>query len=281
MKKSILFSALLFAFSLVAQESKKQILGQRLTETALFLDPTEVQMSGSITALTEVNMLENQYIPFSIGGAQSILGKVLSEQKAWEIFAEFAVFTQFEWTELKTGKQERNLINSDYKVALSYARKVNNLLSYRFRFFHLSSHLGDDYIIRNSIRKYTENKANYEQIEGSVFYHLSKNRQLNFGVGTVIRPNALRLPFSFHLGYNQELFKKENGWGLTYGAFLKGMQEHGFTPALKLGVGPAFYPNNKKEPLRIIFEYYKGNLPYSQYEFNKTEWLGLGVYFYL
>lgn len=94
----------------------------------------------------------------------------MDNEKAWEVFAELGTFTQFEW-KIVDGDQQRNLINTDYKAAISYARKVSEKFTYRLRFFHVSSHLGDDFIIRNGINKLSENKVNYEQLEFSVFYH--------------------------------------------------------------------------------------------------------------
>ena len=280
MKKLLFVSTLLFSLPLVAQESNKQILAPRLTETALFLDPTEVQMFASITALADQNVSDYQYIPFGFGASFSLWVKQLSDEKAWEVFGELGTFTQFEWA-IVDNEQQRNLLNTDYKAAISYSRQISNRWTYRLRFFHVSSHLGDDFVFRRGIKSHTTNKVNYEQLELSVFRNLKGDKRLNAGIASIVRPNALRLPFSFHLGYNQELWKRENHWGITYGAFLKCMQEHKFNPAIKLGAGPAFYSKHKKEPLRIVFEYYKGNLPYSQYEFNEIEWFGLGLYFYL
>ncbi|MEQ8909657.1 MAG: DUF1207 domain-containing protein [Vicingaceae bacterium] len=279
MKKWLIFPALFFALC-VHSQSEKQTLGPRLTNTALYLDPTEVQTFGSLTGLLDKNLTENQYIPFAFGGSQSIYGKQISEDKAWELFAEFGVFTQFEWL-IVEGQQQRNLINADYKAAISYARQVNAQWTYRLRFFHVSSHLGDDYIIRNSINNYTQNKVNYEQLEISFFYLLDENIRLNAGLGSVVRPDALRLPFSFHLGANHNQWTKPKGWGLSYGWLLKGMQENDFTPGIKLGIGLAYFTAHKKEPLRILLEYYTGHLPYSQFEKGRIEWLGLGMYFYL
>ncbi len=130
----------------------------------MYLDPTEIQFSGSITALMDKDALEEQYLPFGFGGAQSIVGKQIEENKAWEIVGELGAFTQFEWTTVDN-EQQRNLLNTDYKIAFSYVRKVNTQSTYRFRFYHVSSHLGDDFMIRYRINKFTTNKVNYEQLE--------------------------------------------------------------------------------------------------------------------
>ena len=83
--KQILFLVGLLCSILAAAQQKKEWLGSRKTETSLFLDPTEIQFSGSITALLDKNSMEQQYLPFGVGGAQSIYSNQLSEERAWEI----------------------------------------------------------------------------------------------------------------------------------------------------------------------------------------------------
>lgn len=244
----------------------------------MYLDPTEIQFSGSITGMFDKDVLEDQYLPFGFGAAQSILSKQIKEQKAWEIVGELGAFTQFEWTTVNN-EQQRNLLNTDYKIAFSYVRKVNFQSTYRIRFFHVSSHLGDDIIIRNGINKFTENKVNYEQLEFTFYRYIEGGVRIYGGVGSVIRPNSLRLPFSYHFGSHQNYHQEDNKWGWTLGFMFKGFQETDFNPNLKIGFGPSYFASSKAEPFRIVLEYYNGHLPYSQFEQNKTEWMGLGIYF--
>jgi len=254
-------------------------MGERITQSTIFLDPTEIQMSGSINGLLQQSITEEQYLPFGVGVSQSIFSKQVSENKGWEIVGEMGVFTQFEWKDVE-GIQQRNLINIDYKIAFSLVKQVDEIQTYRLRFFHVSSHLGDDYIIRNSINTYTENRVNYEQLEFTYFRQLPKSYgQLIIGAGAVIRPNALRLPFSYTVGVDRLLENQDRKWSFTSGFVVKGFQETNFNLNLKAGAGIAYHRPAKKEPVRIIAEYYTGHLPYSQFEQQKTEWLGVGLYF--
>lgn len=74
MKNLSLLASLLLTFSLQAQ-SEKQFFGPRLTNTALYLDPTELMVNASITALPEQALADYQYIPFAFGFSQSLWGK--------------------------------------------------------------------------------------------------------------------------------------------------------------------------------------------------------------
>ncbi len=199
--KSILFP--LFSLLVFSSFAQSGWMSNRSTQTNIFLDPTEIQMSGSINGVLSENVTKEQYLPFSVGVDQSIFYKQISSQKSWEIVSEMGVFTQFEWLEVE-GIQQRNLINIDYKVAFSYVRQIDEIHTYRIRFFHVSSHLGDDYIIRNSINSYTPNKVNYEQLEFTYFRQIPKiQSKLIAGIGSVIRPDALRLPFSYIVGMDR------------------------------------------------------------------------------
>jgi hypothetical protein len=56
-------------------------MSNRSTQTNIFLDPTEIQMSGSINGVLSENVTKEQYLPFSVGVDQSIFYKQISSQK--------------------------------------------------------------------------------------------------------------------------------------------------------------------------------------------------------
>lgn len=273
--------------------------GKRIGNTSMFLDPNEVQMFGSITLIeyddnTEIKDFGNlsnelyeesnsvQYIPFSFGGAQSIVSRQLTDQKAnsWEVIGEVGVTTQFEWRHMDSGGIQRNNLNSDFRIAFSYIRNYESS-RYRIRFFHVSSHLGDDFIIRHGINKFFPTKMNYEQLDISYFKDFGTDHLWYAGIGSVIRPDSPRAPFSYMAGTQLNWIKAMNHWGWTAGINVKGHQETDFNPNTKIAVGPAYFTDSKKEPIRLVLEYYMGHLPYSQFETQKVSWFGAGVYFYI
>ncbi|MCB0803167.1 MAG: DUF1207 domain-containing protein [Flavobacteriales bacterium] len=307
MKKLIVLLVVLVAFQLT-QAQEKVWLGKRITNTAIFLDPTEVQMFGSITQLTydqstkiknyrkpnQPNATKNitrdvdeatnsrQYIPFNFGGALPIVSKILTDKKAksWEIFAEVGVTTQFEWRHMDTGGIKRNNLNSDYRINLNYVRAFEKS-SYRIRMFHVSSHLGDDFISQQGITFAYPTTMNYEQLDFTYFRDINQKYSYYLGAGSVIRPESIRLPFSYMLGSEANWKNSERKWGWTAGINIKGHQTTDFYPNVKIAAGPAFFSSFKDEPFRIVFEYYNGHIPYSQYEVEKVSWFGAGIYFYI
>lgn len=265
-----IFLLLLLPFSLIAQS---KWFGERMTESHQFSDPTEVQFSGTATAVPERPSDEYQYMPFSIGAGQSIWS---SQKRNLEVLMELGAFTQFEW-DAADKEQQRNLINTDYRIAFSLLKNYEKYLI-RLRFYHVSSHLGDDYIIRNEIRSYTENKVNYEQLDITGFWMPKEGIKAAAGFGYVVRFPANRKPLSGYSSWEHDILRAEKNWGLTYAANLKVKEETDFQPGCKF-MGGIHIKREYAPPVRFLFEYYNGHLPYSQFEQEKVEWYGLGLYF--
>lgn len=255
-------------------------MGERVTETPMVMDPTEILLSGSITGLLKNDFTNGLYLPFSFGGSQSIVSQQVDETKVWEIIGEIGAFTQFGWKTV-AGQRQRNLLNVDYRIAFSYIRKVSETVTYKIRGFHVSSHIGDDFIFRNEIREPTTNKVNYEQIDFTYFKKMEDHFTLYGGIGSVTRLYSLRLPLSVFVGGQKDFKKEGKNWAWTFCGNFKSFQETQFNPNLKLAIGRAYFTKAKPEPVRLVLEYYNGHLPYSQYERIRTEWLGAGIYFYL
>ena len=64
---------------------------------------------------------------------------------------------------------KRALFNNDYKASAYFSAYYKHL-AYRIRLFHISSHLGDDYMIRNE---------DFSTNDKSVNYHLSNLSIIN------------------------------------------------------------------------------------------------------
>ena len=77
--KSILFP--LFSLLVFSSFAQSGWMSNRSTQTNIFLDPTEIQMSGSINGVLSENVTKEQYLPFSVGVDQSIFYKQISSQK--------------------------------------------------------------------------------------------------------------------------------------------------------------------------------------------------------
>ena len=244
----------------------------------LLLDPLQAQLYSSFCKRWEnYRDVQGQYIPFAVGLNPSLLrwsGKV----KKYEIALAACAFAQFEWKTTSNGVWQRNLLNSDYLVGSMLNVQHNEQNTTRFRFYHISSHNGDDYMIRNGIKSYSPNPQNYEQIDITHSYS-TKNWRWYGSAGTNISIDTLRKRLCFELGFEFRWPLKKST-SLFLGTDAKMFQQNGFTPGFKNAIGIAFN-NNAEKNMYLLLEYYQGHLPYSQYENRRYEWIGLGWYFSL
>jgi len=242
----------------------------------ILLDPLEAQTYGSILPAyyTEGQKYKGSMVPFAFGFAKPFYRRTTAPGRAEELVLDLASFTQFEvFFDQDKGKQLRRIVNNDYKVSISYnlRRGENN---YRIRVYHISSHLGDDYIFRNSITAPSPNSVNYEQLDVT-YSRTVDNWRLYGGLGVVLRRKEERKLLSAQLG---AFYKKpsEHLARLVGGIDVKFWQQTDFRPGIHGGIGVEV--GRTQNNLTFLLEGYSGFRPYSQFEQQQTSWIGLGVY---
>jgi Protein of unknown function (DUF1207) len=244
---------------------------------ALWLDPNEAQAYGSVNLYWEENEKQNKaYLPFGFGFYKSLVR--INGRRPVELGFDLSAHIQFEWLEAG-GKFVRNILNTDYKISFVASRQLDEHHALRLRVYHVSSHLGDDYLIQNNIGSYFPNPNNYEQLD--LTWRRSGDRlDVYGGMGVVIRPETIRKRLSMQAGayFDQPLREGSLPAGFIAGADVKILQQNDFNPGLKLAAGLRL-GNKAARPMRFILEFYRGNLPYSPFEFKRVQWLGLGLNF--
>jgi len=273
-----LFWVAIFSKNLSAQTTSSfELLPKGSLFKALYLDPNEAQAYGSITTFSANNTLfaDTVYVPFGFGFFKGLVR--WNKKHPVEIGMTLSAHVQFQWT-FDEGKFTRDLQNTDYKAGLLVNYQISNFQQMRFRLFHVSSHPGDDFLIKNQVTTYFVNPNNYEQLD--VFYSQTVGVfRLYGGLGLVIRPNTIRDRFSFAFGSTfDKPLKTSLPLGFIGGVNIKFLEQNSYNPGMKIGAGLRLGKREKK-PLKFIFEYYLGNLPYSPYENRHVQWLGLGLYF--
>jgi hypothetical protein len=213
-------------------------------------------------------------VPFAFGFNKPFYRRTTSPGRSEEIVLDLASFTQFEvYFDQIARYQRRQIMNTDYKVSIQYnLRRGDN--NYRFRVYHLSSHLGDDYIYRNRITAPSTNSVNYEQLD-AMYSRTIRDWRLYGGIGLTLRKPEERKPLSAQFG---AFYKKpsQQAARLVGGVDVKLFQETEFRPGIHAGVGVEV--GRTANNLTFLAETYSGFRPYSQYENQTVFWLGLGVY---
>ncbi|MFD2936058.1 DUF1207 domain-containing protein [Spirosoma flavum] len=242
----------------------------------ILLDPLEAQTYGSILPAywTEGQKYKGSIVPFAFGFAKPFYRRTTEPGRSEEWVLDLASFTQFEaYHDYTLGKARRQIMNTDYKISIIYniRRGENN---YRFRVYHLSSHLGDDYIYRNKITAPSPNSVNYELLDAT-YSRVVNNWRLYGGLGVVLRKSEERKPLSAQLG---AFYKKPSTRAarLVGGVDIKFWQQTDFRPGIHGGVGVEL--GRTQNNLTFLLEGYSGFKPYSQFESQQTAWIGIGLY---
>lgn len=242
-----------------------------------YLSPHAIQQS--ISALTYAVDGDNQqrlYAPITMSMRQQFIRKHIDENRLLELGMAFSIFSQFSIVDVGEAYMG-GLQNADYRVSaiLVYQRSSNTHL--RVSLFHQSSHLGDDYIIRNSITRPTLRTLNFEQLD--VTYSLrARGKRTYFGTGYNVSPHTVRKRLTFQWGGDySKVLQHSNGLAHKL-AFDTQIHAHNdYRPNLRLGYGLEI-ARNSRSPFIIMMSWYHGHLPYSTLEYQRVDLLGLSLF---
>ena len=260
----------------VVSRPRREFLPKGHLFEPILLDPLEAQTYGSVLPgyWTEGQKYKGSIVPFAFGFAKPFYRRTTEPGRSEEWVLDLASFTQFEaYHDYQLGKARRQIVNTDYKISIIYniRRGENN---YRFRVYHISSHLGDDYIYRNKITAPSPNSVNYELLDVT-YSRMVNNWRLYGGAGVVLRKSEERKPLSAQLG---AFYKKPSTHAarLVGGVDIKFWQQTDFRPGIHGGIGIEL--GRTQNNLTFLVEGYSGFRPYSQYEDQQTSWIGVGLY---
>lgn len=193
----------------------------------------------------------------------------------WEIGIQAGVFAIFD-----LDAESKDLINADYWVGipLSYRYKDFSAL---FRLFHQSSHLGDEFLLRNRLNRVN---LSYEGTDLKLSYDISDDLRLYAGGGYIFRkePSDLK-PWSVQ--YGVELRSPRTFLSRTtrplFAADFKNWEENDWNTDVSVRLGLEFErPTTVSRRFQIMLEYFNGSSPNGQFYNRTIEYMGLGAHFY-
>lgn len=192
------------------------------------------------------------------------------------------VFAQFD---LNTTSYD--LLNADYVVGLPLTIRRGNF-STRFRLYHQSSHLGDEYLLREPPDRQDRENLSFEALEGILSVdggplriygggeYLFNKEPADLGVyvirgGAELRPTPRILPFGA-LG----------GFRFVGAVDVKSSEEQDWKPAISARAGLEYDRATGDATNRrwgIFGEFYSGPGPYGQFFREKVRLIGVGIHF--
>ena len=192
------------------------------------------------------------------------------------------VFAQFD-----LGSESYDLVNADYVVGLPITMR-KGWFSTRLRIYHQSSHLGDEYLLREPPDRQDREDLSFEALEwllssdagplrlyggGEMLFRREPEDLERFVAhgGAEFRPLARVLPLG-SLG----------GFRFLAALDVKSSEEHDWEPAISTRAGLEYDRAGADVTARrwgIFAEFYTGPSPYGQFFREKVRLIGVGVHF--
>jgi hypothetical protein len=193
----------------------------------------------------------------------------------WEVGLQGGVFSIFD-----LDAPSSDLVNTDFVGGITASYRLKDFSSF-FRIFHQSSHLGDEFILRNRINRIN---LSFEGADLKLSYRFFDWLRLYAG-GTYLfdrDPSNLK-PWVGQAGI--ELQSPWRFWAdstrLIAAADFQHLQEHNWSTEISVRSGLQFErPQNFMRKIQLLIEYYKGHSPNGQFFDRKIEYVGPGIHLY-
>ena len=191
----------------------------------------------------------------------------------WEFGIQGGVFSLFD-----LARDSKDLINADYMGGVFASYRYNDF-STILRLFHQSSHLGDEFLLRDRVQRIN---LSYEQVEGKLSYTFFRAVRVYGGGGYLFDQEPSDLD-PWRVQYGGEF---TSPWRLAGGAItpmvagdFQNDDENNWSTNLSIRGGVQF-ENWKlgQRRLQLLVEYFHGHSPNGQFYNRKIETIGLGAH---
>ncbi|MBY0473878.1 MAG: DUF1207 domain-containing protein [Nitrosomonas sp.] len=196
----------------------------------------------------------------------------------WEAGLQAGVFSDF-----NLGAPSADLINTDF-IASAYSSVRAKQFSAFGRIYHQSSHLGDEFLLRQLNSEFERINLSYEGADLRLSYEFPYGVRLYGGGGGLFHKE----PSSLKVWMTQYGIEFRSPWRLDFApvrpiiaADFKNFQENNWNTDVSARVGVEF--DNLQvlgRKLQILLEYFNGNSPSGQFLRNNVEYIGVGAHYH-
>jgi len=188
----------------------------------------------------------------------------------WELGLQGGVFAIFD-----LASDSFDLINADYFVAIPITYAQGNF-SGLFRFFHQSSHLGDEYLLRNRVARVN---LSYEAINLLLSYELPLGFRVYGGSSYLFRTDPANiLPWRFQTGleFTGPSLVKRFMISPLAAIDIQIDQEGGWVANVAPSIGVQFEGiRSQGRNFQLLVQYFYGRSPNGQFYERRIEYVGL------
>jgi len=191
----------------------------------------------------------------------------------WEIGLQAGVFALFD-----LDAASKDLINADYLAAVFLGYR-HDKLSAITRLFHQSSHLGDEFILRNRVKDRIN--LSYEAIDLRLSYDFLGDVLRLYGGGGYLfhqepedlKPGFVQWGVEFRSPWRMPAFRP------VAAIDVQNREENNWHVDFSLRAGIEFEGWLASRSLQILLEYFRGHSPNGQFYREKIDYLGIGAHF--
>ena len=248
-----------------------QIFPQRELFEPLLADPRWPHFSAALEWYTSDQELD-RVVATSFGETFALLRSPESEHGRLELGFQAGVFSVFD-----LDSESFDLVNSDFIVGLTLAHQLGDLTS-MLRVYHQSSHLGDEFLLRNRVDRVN---LSFEVVDFLMSYDPTTWLRLYGGGGLLVHREPdldrwlaqagveLVSPEAYLGGHVRPLaavdlqFRQESDWRTDLSTRFGFQIEHATLQRLQV---------------QILGQYYRGRSPNGQFYERRIETLGVGVH---
>ncbi|MGH7340920.1 MAG: DUF1207 domain-containing protein, partial [Candidatus Rokuibacteriota bacterium] len=192
----------------------------------------------------------------------------------WEIGLHAAVFSVFD-----IDSPSFDLVNADYMVGLPLSVRYGDF-SAMLRFFHQSSHLGDEFLLRTQTNRVN---LSYESIDLKLSYEFGDLLRLYTGAGYLFHQTPSDLdPLSVQYGIElrSPWPAREARWRPLAAVDIQQREENAWSADVSARAGIEIDGVLLTRKLQILLEYFDGHSPNGQFYTDKVRYIGLGTHFH-
>lgn len=194
---------------------------------------------------------------------------------AWELGLQGGIFSIFDFT-----APSSDLVNADYLGGLtfSYAFESLEVIS---RFVHQSSHLGDEFLLRNDVERVN---LSFEELGAVVSYDVRGWARVYGGAAVIVRSDPSNLG-RWSLRAGAELRPVTAGTDRRLQLFVavnvESWQETDWVPDASIVAGPILDPIGESSyRVDFLLRYYVGRSPNGQFFSERIQTIGVAVQLY-
>lgn len=188
-----------------------------------------------------------------------------------------SIFAQFD-----IGAPSNDLINADYLIGLPLTFRKSGF-SLRLRLYHQSSHLGDEFLLRDSA--IDRENLSFESV-GLLVSQEAGPLRVYVGAERVVRREPGSVPAQVYQGgfeIRSGRAERTSPFQWVSGLDLKTTELHDWAPAISGRTGLEIRQRrNGRNPARLVsllLEFYTGPSPYGQFFQDDISYVGAGLHF--